>query len=151
MLHLRFDIKSNFLKLNNGFFSVLPSTCFASRAHNMSAYPHLLVLGCLFRDGFFPLALELIFRYLAPITWLLALGNEAIWRCLLMSRVMALPFFKQWQTRQRPKKGKLGADAMKRVAEGAHLPTPWLFETAKRPDDRADYCLDCSFLPQWNN
>ena len=33
---------------------------------------------------------------------------------------------------------------MKRVAAGAHLPTPWLFEAAKRPDDRADYCLDCS-------
>ena len=44
-------------------------------------------------------------------------------------------------------KGKLGTYAMKRVAAGAHLPTPWLFEPAKRPDDRADYCLDCSFLP----
>ena len=28
---------------------------------------------------------------------------------------------------------------MKRVAAGAHLPTPWLFEPVKRPDDRADY------------
>ena len=28
---------------------------------------------------------------------------------------------------------------MKRVA----LPTPWLLEPAKRPDDRADYCLGC--------
>ena len=36
---------------------------------------------------------------------------------------------------------------MKRVAAGDHLPTPWLFEPAKRPDDRADYCLDCSFHP----
>ena len=35
---------------------------------------------------------------------------------------------------------KLGAYAMKRVAAGAHLPTPWFFEPAKRPDDRADYC-----------
>ena len=43
-------------------------------------------------------------------------------------------------------KEKLGANAMKRVAAGAHLPTPWLFESAKRPDDKADYCLDCSFL-----
>ena len=41
-------------------------------------------------------------------------------------------------------KRKLGANAMKRVAAGAHLP-------AKRPDDRADYCLDCSFLPQWKH
>ena len=48
------------------------------------------------------------------------------------------------------KKGKLGAHAVKRVAAGAHLLNPWLFEPAKRPDDRADYCLDCSFLPQWN-
>ena len=36
------------------------------------------------------------------------------------------------------KKGKLGANAMKRAAAGAHLPTPWLFEPAKRQDDRAD-------------
>ena len=36
---------------------------------------------------------------------------------------------------------------MKRVAAGAHLPTPWLSEPAKRPDDRADYCLDCSSSP----
>ena len=35
-------------------------------------------------------------------------------------------------------KGKLGAYAVKRVAARAHLPTPWLFERAKRPDDRAD-------------
>ena len=34
---------------------------------------------------------------------------------------------------------------MKRVAAGTHLPSPWLFEPAKRPDDTADYCLDCSF------
>ena len=30
-------------------------------------------------------------------------------------------------------KGKLEANAMKRVAAGADLPTPWLFEPAKRP------------------
>ena len=35
----------------------------------------------------------------------------------------------------------LGANAMKRVAAGAHLQTPWLFKLAKRPDDRADYWL----------
>ena len=40
-------------------------------------------------------------------------------------------------------KGKLEACAMKRVATGAHLPTPWPFEPAKRPEDRTDYCLDC--------
>ena len=48
-------------------------------------------------------------------------------------------------------KVKLETYAMKRVAAGVHHPTPWLFEPAKRPDDRADYCLDCSFLPQWKN
>ena len=37
---------------------------------------------------------------------------------------------------------------MKRVAAYAHLPAPWLLEPAKRPDDRADYCLDSSFLSQ---
>ena len=36
------------------------------------------------------------------------------------------------------KKGKLGANAMKRLAVGAHLPTSWLFEPANRPDDKAD-------------
>ena len=40
---------------------------------------------------------------------------------------------------------------MKRVAAGAHLPRPLLFEPAKRPDDKADYCLDCSFHPQWKH
>ena len=34
----------------------------------------------------------------------------------------------------------------KRVAAGAHFPTPWLFEPAKRPDNGADYCFGCSFL-----
>ena len=48
----------------------------------------------------------------------------------------------------RKRKGKLWANAMKRVAAGADLPTPWVFEPTKRPDDRADYCLDCSFLSQ---
>ena len=38
-----------------------------------------------------------------------------------------------------------------RVAAGAHLPTPWLFEPAERPDVKADYCLDCSFLPRWKH
>ena len=37
---------------------------------------------------------------------------------------------------------------MKRVAAGAHLPTPWLFEPAKRPD-RADYCLGQLLLAYW--
>ena len=46
------------------------------------------------------------------------------------------------------KEGALGAYAIKRVAAGAHLPISWLFEPTKRPDDRADYCLNCSFLLQ---
>ena len=41
---------------------------------------------------------------------------------------------------------KLGAYALELVAAGAHLPNPWVFELAKRPDDRADYCLNCSEL-----
>ena len=36
---------------------------------------------------------------------------------------------------------EVGCNTMNRVAAGAHLPTPWLFVSAKRPDDRADYCL----------
>ena len=38
-------------------------------------------------------------------------------------------------------KKKVGAYVMKRVAAGAHLPTPWLFVPAKRSDDIADYYL----------
>ena len=41
-------------------------------------------------------------------------------------------------------RGKLGTYAMERVAAGAHRPTPWLFEPAKCPDDRGDYCMDPS-------
>ena len=40
----------------------------------------------------------------------------------------------------------MGAYAMKRVAAGALFPNPLHFDPAKRSDDRADYCLDCSFL-----
>ena len=42
---------------------------------------------------------------------------------------------------------QVGGTVLKRVAAGAHIPPPWLFEPAKRPDDRADFCLNCSFLP----
>ena len=31
--------------------------------------------------------------------------------------------------------------AMKRADAGAHISTSWFFEPAKRPDDKADYCL----------
>ena len=48
---------------------------------------------------------------------------------------------------EKRKKSKVGAYDLKRLAAGAHLPTPRLFEPAERPVDRADYCLDCSFLP----
>ena len=42
--------------------------------------------------------------------------------------------------------GKLGTPASQRVAAGAQLPTPWIFEPAKRPDDRTDYCLERPFI-----
>ena len=46
-------------------------------------------------------------------------------------------------------KGNLGANAMKRVVAGAHLPTTWLFEPAKHPQNTTDlYRLGCSFFPQ---
>ena len=44
-------------------------------------------------------------------------------------------------SRLNERKGNLGAHAMKRVAAAVHFPSPWLFEPAKRPDDRADNCL----------
>ena len=33
-----------------------------------------------------------------------------------------------------------------RVAAGANLPTPWLFEAAKLPDERADIGLQFPYL-----
>ena len=36
----------------------------------------------------------------------------------------------------------LMAHAIKRVAAGAHLPTPWLFQLAKCSDDKANYFLE---------
>ena len=36
---------------------------------------------------------------------------------------------------------------MKHNAAGAHLLTHLFFEPAELPDDRANYCLYCSFLP----
>ena len=44
-------------------------------------------------------------------------------------------------------KRKLGAYGRGRIAAGAHLPTPWLFEPAKHPDDRADYCVTAVSSP----
>ena len=43
---------------------------------------------------------------------------------------------------------KVGGKRYETRSRGPRLPTPWLFEPAERPDNRADYCLDCSFLPQ---
>ena len=34
-----------------------------------------------------------------------------------------------------------------KIIAGVPPPAPWLFESAKRPDDTADYCWDCSFRP----
>ena len=48
---------------------------------------------------------------------------------------------KQFLADEEKSKGKLGAYAMTRVAAGVHLPTLWLFEPAKYPVDRTDYCL----------
>ena len=48
------------------------------------------------------------------------------------------------------KKRKVRGTSYEALAAGALFPKPWLFEPAKRPDDRADY-LDCSFLPQWKH
>ena len=45
------------------------------------------------------------------------------------------------------KEKKESSTHIKRVDAGARILTPWLFEPAKLADDRADYCLDCNFLP----
>ena len=43
------------------------------------------------------------------------------------------------------KKKDVGIRSMERVAAGDYLPTPFLFEPPKRPDDRADYYIGCNF------
>ena len=54
---------------------------------------------------------------------------------------------RHWRAAQFVKeKRKLAAYAMERVAVPLHVATLWLFEPAKRPDDRADYCLGCGLL-----
>ena len=45
------------------------------------------------------------------------------------------------------KNGSFTGYAMKRVALPLQAQKAWLFEPAKRPDDTADHCLDCSFPP----
>ena len=57
----------------------------------------------------------------------------------------------QLYRKRKESSGKLGANSMKRVDADAHFLTPWLFDSAKRPDVRADYCLDCSFHPQYKH
>ena len=54
---------------------------------------------------------------------------------------------KTWLSCRRKLERKVGAYAMEREAAGAHLLITGLFEPAKRPDDRSDYCLGFSFLP----
>ena len=48
------------------------------------------------------------------------------------------------------RKGNLETNAMKRVAAERLSPDSLAVETAKRLDDRNDYCLGCSFLPSAN-
>ena len=49
------------------------------------------------------------------------------------------------------KKRKVGGIRYEARSRGRSSPDTRLFEPAKRPDDRADYCLDCSILPQWKH
>ena len=57
-----------------------------------------------------------------------------------LSGFVSFVIVSQYEYAQR--KGKLGVYAINRVAAGAHLPTSWFFGPAKRPEDRADYCLN---------
>ena len=46
------------------------------------------------------------------------------------------------------KERKVGGKRYEPRCCGVHLPTPWLFEPVKHPDDRADYSLENGFLSQ---
>ena len=46
----------------------------------------------------------------------------------------------------RKEKGTLGAYAMKRIAAGAHLPTPEFLSLRNAKAVKPEYCLGCSFL-----
>ena len=54
-------------------------------------------------------------------------------------------------TRNKKRKGKIAGIRCEARSRGRSSPTLWIFESAKRPDDRVDYCLDCSSLPQWKH
>ena len=47
--------------------------------------------------------------------------------------LVEFPSYECWRLKEK-EKGKFGAHAMERVAAGTHLPTPRVFEPAKRPD-----------------
>ena len=46
------------------------------------------------------------------------------------------------------KSEKVGGKHYKMLSHRLSSPNIWLFEPTKSPDDRANYYLDCSFLPQ---
>ena len=88
---------------------------------------------------------RIVGRHVGIVTWwsLVLVRRGAVRRVHVMMHVLERQQTSPMRgTKSDEEKGKLGAYAMKRVAAGAHLPTPWLFEPTKRPDDRADYCLD---------
>ena len=59
-----------------------------------------------------------------------------------------IPFGESRDLLQRRIGKRWGSYAVKLAAAGAHFPIPWLFLSLRiRPDDRVDYCVDCSFLP----
>ena len=83
-----------------------------------------------------------LFSKNAVITWLSETVNGFQW----YGKICRIKICYSCLRRRKRKNRKLGALASKRVAAAAHLPTPWLFEPTKRPDDRADYCLDYVIL-----
>ena len=70
--------------------------------------------------------------------------------CRGMTRGLGQLVYISVQMRER-KKWKLGTYAMKRLAAGAHLPTPRFFESVKRPDDIADYRWTAVSFPLCKN
>ena len=62
-----------------------------------------------------------------------------------------LPGMKCRSVNKKEGKRKVGGKRYEARSRRRSSPDTLAFEPAKRPDDRADYCLDCSFLPQWKH
>ena len=79
--------------------------------------------------------------------WARLSSSEDPWECVISNNIYKL-FIRNLMSR---KKGKLGAHAIKRIATGAHLPIPWLFELLFLVSRRQSRQIEIASLPGWHS